>query len=165
MPCGKANGHEKLQLFITVSNVKSIKRMDKKKHSHIQSDERFAQEEAGQDLLLDLGQVILVKSLFALLNAVLGVGQNQGHQVSLQLVTNDVQVSEIRGTHFVAAGGENPGEYGKLALFSGCLHTHNFSAFWLTAPSDTPTCFAIQDGRSHTCLGMWSLTWEMHQCP
>lgn len=68
-------------------------------------------------MLLDLGQVILVKSLFALLNAVLGVGQNQGHQVSLQLVTNYVQVSEIRGTHFVAAGGKNPGEYGKLALF------------------------------------------------
>lgn len=57
-----------------------------------------------------------MKSLFALLNAVLAVGQNQGHQVSLQLVTNDVQVGQIRGTHFVAERGEIQGKYGKLAL-------------------------------------------------
>lgn len=117
MPCGKSNGHEKRLLFLTASNVRSIKRMDKKTDSHIQSDERFAQEEAGHDLLLDLGQVILVKGLFALLNAVLGVGQNQGHQVSPQLVTNYVQVSQVRGAHFVAAGGEHPGKYSQLALF------------------------------------------------
>lgn len=88
-----------------------------KTDSHIQSDERFAQEEAGHDLLLDLWQVVLMKSLFALLNAVLRVGQNQGHHVSLQLVTNYVQLSQIRGTHFVADGGENRGKYCILALF------------------------------------------------
>lgn len=101
----------------------------KRPESHIQSDERFAQKEAGHDLLLDLRQVILMKSLFALLNAVLGVGQNQGHQVSPQLVTNYVQVSQFRGTHFVADGGENQGKYGKLARCCGCLNAQNISAF------------------------------------
>lgn len=57
--------------------------------------------------MLDLGQVVLVKSLLASLNAVLGVGQNQGHQVPLQLIPNHVQVSQICRAHFVAGGGIN----------------------------------------------------------
>lgn len=57
--------------------------------------------------MLDLGQVVLMKSLLAPLNAVLGVGQNQGHQVPLQLIPNHMQVSHIRRAHFVAGGGIN----------------------------------------------------------
>lgn len=52
--------------------------------------------------MLDLGQVVLMKSLLAFLYAVLCVGQNQGHQVSVQLVPNYVQFSQIGRTHFVA---------------------------------------------------------------
>jgi len=70
--------------------------------THIESDERFAQQVAGDYLLLDLGQVVLMKSLLAFLYAVLGVGQNQGHQVSVQLIPNYVQFSQIGRTHFVA---------------------------------------------------------------
>ena len=54
--------------------------------------------------MLDLGQVILMKRLLASLDAVLHVGQNQGHQVPLQLVPDHVQVSQICRAHFVAAG-------------------------------------------------------------
>ncbi|TNN72674.1 hypothetical protein EYF80_017123 [Liparis tanakae] len=60
--------------------------------------------QAGDDLLLDLGQVVLVKSLLASLDAVLGVGHDQGHHVPLQLIPNHMQVSQIRRAHFVAGG-------------------------------------------------------------
>lgn len=72
--------------------------------THIESDERFAQKEAGDDLVLDLGQVVLMESFLASLDAVLSVGQNQRHQVPLQLISNHMQVSQVRRTHFVAGG-------------------------------------------------------------
>lgn len=70
--------------------------------------------------MLDLGQVVLVKRLLASRDAVLHVGQNQGHQVPLQLVTDDVQVSQICGAHFVAAGRNKlsaKGHHGSIFFF------------------------------------------------
>lgn len=55
--------------------------------------------------MLDLGQVVLVKRLLPSLKAVLGVGQNQGHQVPVQLIPNHMQVSQICRAHFVAGVG------------------------------------------------------------
>lgn len=70
--------------------------------------------------MLDLGQVVLVKRLLASRDAVLHVGQNQGHQVPLQLVTDHVQFSQIGGAHFVAAGRNKQsakGHHGRIYLF------------------------------------------------
>lgn len=77
--------------------------------SYTVSDERFAQQEAGDNLTLDLGQVILMDGFLASLHAVLGVGQNEGHDVPLQLVSDHMQVRQIGRAHFVAGGWINRG--------------------------------------------------------
>lgn len=85
--------------------------------AHVQSDERFAQQETRKELALDLGQVVFVQGLLASLYAVQGVGQDQGHQVSLQLIPDHVQVGQICRAHFVAGGGGNRSvNTGKVSL-------------------------------------------------
>ena len=72
--------------------------------AHIEGDAGFALQEAREDLLLDLGQVVLMQGLLASLHAVLAVGQDQGQQVSLQLVADHVEVCQVGRAHSVAEG-------------------------------------------------------------
>lgn len=70
--------------------------------THIKGDEGLALQEAGQNLLLDFGQVIFEQHLLATLHGVLAVGQHQGNEVSFQLVVDHVQVGQICRADMIA---------------------------------------------------------------
>ena len=76
IPCGRVNRKRARMCVCLVRQARA----------HIEGDAGFALQEAREDLLLDLGQVVLMQGLLASLHAVLAVGQDQGQQVSLQLV-------------------------------------------------------------------------------
>ncbi|CAM4578745.1 unnamed protein product [Leuciscus chuanchicus] len=72
--------------------------------------------ETCQDLLLDLGQVVLQQGL--LLHAVLAVGQHQWQQVPLVLVADHVQIRQVRWVHRLTGGNRAENELEKLGNFN-----------------------------------------------
>lgn len=71
---------------------------------YLESQPGFALEEPTGDLALDLLQVELLQGLSALLHSILAAGENQRSQVSLHFVTDDMQVSDLRGINGIAEG-------------------------------------------------------------
>lgn len=76
--------------------------------SYCQRDERLPLQELADHLLLDPLQIEVLQRLPSLLHAVLAVGQDQRDQVSLHLVTDQVQVGHFRGADQVPAGSKGP---------------------------------------------------------
>lgn len=70
--------------------------------AYLEGQQGLALEEAAADLPLDLLQVELLRGLPALLHLVLAVGEDQWDQVTLHFVTDNMQVSDLRGIHGVA---------------------------------------------------------------
>lgn len=99
--------------------------------TYLEGQQGLALEEAAADLPLDLLQVELLRGLPALLHLVLAVGEDQWDQVTLHFVTDNMQVSDLRGIHGVAEGQE---------IQSWCLGQAWALGFGACAPASASWC-------------------------
>lgn len=99
--------------------------------AYLEGQQGLALEEAAADLPLDLLQVELLRGLPALLHLVLAVGEDQWDQVTLHFVTDNMQVSDLRGIHGVAEGQE---------IQSWCPGQVWASGFGACAPASASWC-------------------------
>lgn len=76
--------------------------------SYHQRDQWLPLQELADHLLLDPLQIKVLQGLPSPLHAVLAVGQDQRDQVSLHLVTDQVQVGHFQGADQVPAGSKGP---------------------------------------------------------